>query len=409
MLILDVLLRFINTCVATLERISIKDFFDITIMSTIVFAVFVVFKKTRSLPIVFGILALGILYVFSIVFDLQLTHTIFSAFFSMFLVVIAIVFQKELKRLFEFFGRFGFSTIHAPQEETIKIIIHAVQILSKEKTGALIAFAGKENLKRHLEGGIKLNGKVSLPILLSIFNAKTPGHDGAVIIENNIIRRFAVHFPLSESRKVISKYGTRHRAAIGLSELTDALILVVSEETGRISIAHNKKLVKVGSVNGLENILEEFFQRKFPKKQGDFYIGWLKRNIFPLAFSILITLFFWVFLNFQTSMIQRKFTIPIQFGGLQNEYVVENYTPENVIVVFSGRATEFKLLNPDSLQISVDLKNMKTGRYKVYLKENQVKKPADLSIVNIEPANISVNIENLKATEQKLEKTTGSN
>ncbi len=409
MVTLNLLSHYINICIATLGRLSIKDFFDITIISVLVFAVFVVFKKTRSLPIVFGILALAILYVLSIVFDLQLTHTVFSTFFGMFLVVIAIVFQKELKRLFEFFGQIGISTIRAPHEETIKIIIHAVQVLSKEKTGALIAFAGKENLKRHLEGGIKLNGEVSLPILLSIFNSKTPGHDGAVIIENNVIRRFAVHFPLSESRKVIGKYGTRHRAAIGLSELTDALILVVSEETGRISIAHNKKLTKVDGINKLEKILEDFFQRKFPRNQGDFYIGWLKRNILPLVFSVLITLFFWVFLNFQNSMIQRKFTIPIQFEGLQNEYVVENYTPENAVVVLSGKETEFNLLKSESLQISVNLKNMKNGHYQMHLRENQIKKPANLSIVNIEPANISVDVEKLKVTEQQLDKTTGSN
>ena len=214
---------------------------DILVIGVMIYIVIRLLFEARSLSVAIGIIALALLYWLSGVFNLPLTNLTLKTFFGFLIIFIAIIFQGELRRLFSFVGFFSFQRGAPADEATIETIAQAVARLSREKVGALIVFPGKESVSRHFEKGISLGGDLSQELLLSIFSEETPGHDGALIIENNKITQFGVHLPLTQNTQNLGHFGgLRHRAAMGLSERSDAFVIVVSGETGDIDVAHNR-------------------------------------------------------------------------------------------------------------------------------------------------------------------------
>ena len=274
---------------------GVKDFFDIIIVSTLIYLAIVVFQKTKSAPIIAGIVVLFIIYSFSVFFSLKLTEKIFGSIFGFFLVITAIIFQKELRRFFEIAGIVGLRRKQAPlYEDLAKTIINTVEIFIRKKIGALIVFPGLESIDRHLEGGYYLAGKISEPLLLSIFDPSSPGHDGAVIIEGDKIKKFATHLPLAENVRAVRNFGTRHRATLGLSEVSDALIVAISEEKGTVSICRDKSFKTLQNAQELKDIIDDFFEEKFPKNKLATSKKWLKKNTPPIILSFVSALAIWL-------------------------------------------------------------------------------------------------------------------
>lgn len=276
-----------------------KDILDILIIAAFIYIFLILFIKARSLPVLIGVITLAALYGVAFFLNLSLTKMILKSFFGMFLIILAIIFQRELRRFFEFIGVLGMKKkIFVPAEDTIKMIAKTALLFAKEKTGAIIVFPGRELIDRHLEGGVLLNGKISRQLLLSLFDKTSPGHDGALIVEGDRVKKFAVHLPLSENIELTKRYGTRHRAAVGLSERTDSLSLVVSEEKGTILIVRNGEMKTVSSTEDIEKRLLSFFSEKFPGKKLHNYKIFLRKNIIPLTISFGLAMIFWLIFNY---------------------------------------------------------------------------------------------------------------
>jgi len=241
------------------SRLSLKELIDILIITFFIYFILLFIKKTKLTYIILGILILFFIYEVSVNFDFSLTKTLLKPFAEIFLIILVIIFQKELRRFLSAIGVFGFKkTILPPTEQTIKTIIQTLEYFIQHRIGALIVLPGQESLERHLEGGVTLNGEISFPLLLSIFDESSPGHDGAIIIEENLIKKFAVHLPLAENVEVVKKFGTRHRAGLGLAETSDALVIIVSQEKGNISIAHNKNLTSYNNIEEVKKLFINF-------------------------------------------------------------------------------------------------------------------------------------------------------
>jgi uncharacterized protein (TIGR00159 family) len=366
---------------------------DVLIVATLIFFLFELFKNTHSMPILFGILFLAIIYGLSIFFQLRLTQTIFNALFSIFVIILVIVFQKELRRFFGLIGVIGFKRKNlSPKDAVLRILVKTIDQLAEQRTGALFVFPGNENIDRHLDGGFVLDGKISKSLILSLFDASSPGHDGAVIIEGDQVKRFAAHLPLAESVEAARKYGTRHRAALGLSEKTDALIVVVSEEKGTITLAHNQKMITINSADELEKKLREFFDKKFPQARIHSYTKSFLNHAPMAILSFILAFCLWFFITYSTSDIQRKFAVPIQFKNLASDFVADDYNPEDIVVVLSGHDSDFKLLDPQTLKASIDLSKTTTGWHSILVKKENINYPSILSIVSIEPEVVKVHI-----------------
>ncbi|MDR9856975.1 diadenylate cyclase CdaA [Paenibacillus sp. VCA1] len=249
---------------------SIKDVIDIAIVTYIIYQVILLVRGTRAVQLLKGILVLVIIWALSTWFDLYTLRWLMNQIFNFGIFAIFIIFQPELRRALEQLGRgkiFGRSS--AEDEELNKLIgevIKAVNYLARRKIGALIVFERQTGLNEYTESGIPMQSMVSSQLLINIFIPNTPLHDGAVIVQNNQIAAAACYLPLSENPFISKELGTRHRAAIGISEVGDAVSIVVSEETGQISLAINGQVVRdIKEESLISKLYEELRPNSTPK------------------------------------------------------------------------------------------------------------------------------------------------
>lgn len=234
---------------------------DATLVSLIAYKIFTYLRGTRAVQLIKGIFVIGLLAALAWGFNLTIMKWVLQQLQVMAVVAVVVVFQPELRSMLERLGRdspFGRRLLHGQEHVRLVIseIVRAVREMSEKRIGALIAVERATGLKEYVETGTQLDALLSYPLLLQIFEPKTPLHDGAVIVRHNRILAAGCYLPLSSNKYLSKELGTRHRAAVGLSELSDALVIVVSEETGAVSVAEEGKLLRYLDPPGLEQLLE---------------------------------------------------------------------------------------------------------------------------------------------------------
>lgn len=271
-----------NQVLPFLATIKITDVIDILIVAVIIYAIIKGFRKTRAVQLIKGI---GIFLVVTYMADwLQLNMISFflGNLIQIGFIALVIIFQPELRRALEHVGRskFGkwFSTEESDFSDVVTDVCAAAESMSKSKTGALIVFEKDTVLDDLLTGGTLINADLSSELLENIFIHNTPLHDGAVIIRNSKIYKAACVLPLSSNKDLSKECGTRHRAALGISEQSDCISLVVSEETGKISVMHKGNMFRNLSAENLNLLLTKSLMPKEDvsenvKKNFDFLKG----------------------------------------------------------------------------------------------------------------------------------------
>jgi diadenylate cyclase len=242
--------------------IGFSDVVDILATALLTYYFLLLIRGTRAVPILFGLLVLVCVLSVANIFHLLVLGTVLQFVLLGTAVTLPIVFQPELRRLLEQLGRGGMLARRdagedvATLEEAIASLARAATILSSKRCGALIAIQGATGLREFVESGTRLDARLSVEMLLTIFTPQTPLHDGAAIVNGRTIEAAGCFLPLSENVVTDSQLGTRHRAAIGLSEQTDAVVLVISEQSGAISVARTGKLSReLGDEARLRNVL----------------------------------------------------------------------------------------------------------------------------------------------------------
>ncbi|MDI6785321.1 MAG: diadenylate cyclase CdaA [bacterium] len=229
-----------------IHSIRILDVIDISIVSIVIYHVFIIIRGTVAIQTLKGLFILIILFFVSSRCHLNTIYWILKNFWTIGLVAFVIVFQPEIRRALSHMGQrqLWLKGFFRREEELVQEVVKAARILVGERIGALIVFERNIGLKNYIESGIKINSRVSAELIMTIFYPGTPLHDGAIIIKEEQIAAACCFLPLSQNPDLTSVLGTRHRAAIGLSEETDALIIIISEETGFISLAMGGKLIR---------------------------------------------------------------------------------------------------------------------------------------------------------------------
>ena len=243
------------------------DFIDIILVAAIMFWIYRATRGTNAPYIISGIIMIYLMWVVVRTLNMELLSNILGQCVSVGVIALIIVFQPEIRRFLQMIGmrqkRFNFiARIFNRNDNTsvtiIAPIVQACREMSAHKTGALIVIGRQSDLRLITEGGIAIDAKISTPLLENIFFKNAPLHDGAVVIEGDRIVAAKCILPVTQS-DVPKSYGTRHRAAIGMSEISDAIILVVSEETGGISIAHGGTIHRDIAPDQLANLLQRHF------------------------------------------------------------------------------------------------------------------------------------------------------
>jgi len=251
---------FIYPLIDLVTHIKITDIIDILIIAYLTYKLYERMKETRAEQLVKGIFIIFIALRISEILNLRTFHWILSNTMTVGLMAIIVVFQPELRRILEQLGRTNImSRVNSISKEsdTINEVVQASLSLSRQKIGALIVFERKTGINEIIQTGTDLNADVSRELLINIFIPNTPLHDGAVVIRRNYIKAAACFLPLTENKNLNKDLGTRHRAALGITEKSDCLSLVVSEETGSISIAINSKLYRDLNEERLRNMLTQ--------------------------------------------------------------------------------------------------------------------------------------------------------
>ncbi|MCI7238923.1 MAG: diadenylate cyclase CdaA [Anaerococcus sp.] len=238
-------MNFLENIIASLTIIRVTDVIDIAIIAFVIYKLFSLLRNTRAEQVLKGLIFVLIFAWVADIFNLNTVSWVMNQFLTVSLVFIIVVFQPELRSALERLGRgrsiFSFDK-EDRNEKSVNELVSAMSSLSRQKIGALVVLEREVGLSDIMESGTKIDGEISSELLINIFIPNTPLHDGAVIIRENKIAAAACYLPLSPSNTISKELGTRHRAAIGISEKSDCLVVVVSEETGNISVVENGKI-----------------------------------------------------------------------------------------------------------------------------------------------------------------------
>lgn len=277
-----------NIFLTTMKGMTIRTIFDIAVVSYIFYKGYSLIRETRAEQLLKGIALIVLLIPISKWLQLTTLNLILNKTITIGVLSIVIIFQPEVRRALEHLGRSAFNEKHILLEDekimdkVITELVNAVDNLSKSKTGALIAIEQKTGLSEITASGTKLDAMVSTALLENIFVVNTPLHDGATIIRNDRILASGCVLPLSSNSDISKKLGTRHRAAMGLSESSDALVVVVSEETGTISLSVNGKLTRNYDKDRLKDILIRIMKRRMESKKltlTERVKSWIRENL----------------------------------------------------------------------------------------------------------------------------------
>ncbi len=249
---------------------TVKPTLEILILWFVFYRMLVFFEGTRAFQVLRGITYLVIAYLISQILGLDTIIWLLTKFFGLSIIAILIIFQQELRQGLARLGQGHLFSVSLGEAEIVAMIdetVDAVYKLSKKKTGCLIAIEREARLTSYSESGVSIEGKISSALLQSIFMPTTPLHDGGVIAKGDRIIAASCLFPLSDNPNFSKIVGTRHRAAVGLTEQTDAVVIMVSEETGEVSIACDGRFIPVANNERCFEILKELLVRASKKKK----------------------------------------------------------------------------------------------------------------------------------------------
>ena len=393
--------KLVSNIPSLVHEVGIAGVVDMVLVALIVYSFMVVVKRTRRSGLIFaGILITGAVYLVARKFDLKLTATILQGFFAVILVALVVIFQEDLRYFFERVALWWMERrlplyqrkrARLPSRQ-VEVLARTLADLARAHIGALVVLRGKDVIARHLVGGEEVDGLLSEPLLKSIFDPHSLGHDGAVILEGNRLDRLGAHLPLSNRLDKLPRSGTRHAAALGLSELSDALCLVVSEERGAISVARRGEIDTVGDSAELVRILEAFYRETSPPDKATPWQSFFLRDYREKVVAFGISVVLWSMLVYRSQTVHRSFEVPVAFNLLPSALEVSACNPNDVVVTLSGQRKDFGFLKPGDVKLSFDLLDAFPGPRVLPVTVRNLSFPEGLELEDIEPRQVRIEI-----------------
>jgi diadenylate cyclase len=379
-----------------LTSLRAKDMVDIAVVAILIYSLLFWFRRTRAAFVLIGMMIIGVLYLLARQFALHLTTAIFQAFFAVILIAIIIIFQEEIRRFFEQIA--SRSLIRGPDprkavltmKDETEILVKVLTDLARQQRGAIVVLRGRTPLDRHLTGGIRLDGFLSESILKSIFDPNSPGHDGAVIVLGNRIIQFGCRLPLSGNTTLTEHVGTRHTAALGLSELSDSLVLIVSEERGTISVARSGDLHVIAEPHELRQIVGAFLRGIVPAGRRSSITRLLTQNYVEKLSAVGLALLLWFLLVHEAAVEFRSITVPVDVTLESTGQTIAAVIPATVKVTVSGPRRAFYFFETHDITLTVPLAEQCDTAIIKPLLPSDFTLPPGLTVQDIAPAEITI-------------------
>ncbi|MEW6752738.1 MAG: diadenylate cyclase [Candidatus Latescibacterota bacterium] len=378
-----------------LPHITLTNVIDVAAVGLLLWALIAWSRRMHATLAVVGLVLLGLLYLAAQYLQLRMTAWIFQGFFAVLVIVVVVVFQSDLRRLFEQIGVLSLRRRPVPADRTsIAAVYRAVVRMAGARTGALVVIPGREGVERHLQGGMALDALVSEELILSIFDTHSPGHDGAVVLRGDRLDRFAAHLPLSEERARLGPAGTRHAAALGLSERTDALGVVVSEERGTICVARRGELQVLAHPRELLEALREHmaYRGATAEHQAQRRLRW-RRRLLEGALALSLAVLCWLVLIPGSDVEERTITAPVVVDNLPPGFALQSVAPGRVRVTLQGRQRDLLLAQAGRVQVVIDAALVKQDRRTFEVTSSNVRHPPNLQVVSLEPERVRLAVQ----------------
>lgn len=368
------------------------DILDILLITFVLYQLFSFFYKTRGFRILIGLSGLGIMYLLVRSWGLFLSTLLLQVFWQALIILIIIVFQPEIREVLEklnllnlFHGKKSLSS----GLSTIETIRRSVFRLARDKIGAIIVLQQEDDLKDLLRDSLPYEAKISEPVFLSIFQKNSPIHDGAILVEGDRIKTVAGYLPMTEKDNLPNHYGSRHRASLGLSEKSDALIIVVSEERGEVSIVHHGRIKPIQYPGELSDYILESFSKGRKKEKTSFQKTFSRLILahWPrkLVTFIFVLLFYLAIAGQQNY--SQNLLVPIEYKNIPAK--TELVSPPKIVKIFiKGTRKTIASLKPDEVRVELDVSLAQWGRRTFNLSEGNINLPSEIQLLYIEPSTL---------------------
>ena len=369
-----------------------QDIVDISLVSYILFRFYVLFRGTNAFRVLIGMTILWFFQQVAVSIGLIVTSWVVQGIIALGAIIIIVIFRNESRSvlqashlkaiLWDISSKAVFSTI--------EIIVQSVHDMGLRKCGALIVFPGKDDVDEVIQSGIPWKGEISKEMIQSVFWPDNPVHDGAAIVQGDRIIQVGAILPLSRRDDLPTYYGTRHRAALGLAEKTDALILAVSEERGDVVMAKDGKLTVVRQKRRLEHILRE--HRGLSSKKGRKLIKEKLMVAAAALFSVIFITGVWISLSRGGDTLQ---TFPSQVLYLNRDPSMEIVrTSVNTInLELEGSGALIKSIKPDQVQVKLDLSKSKVGPNSFTITRESISLPPGIVLKSVSPTEVEVDLD----------------
>ena len=377
----------------TLQSVRLGELADLAVTWLMVWAGITWLRTTRARLALAGFAILAAIYLLARQLGLVLTTWILQGFVAVAVLVAVVVFQQELRRLFERIAAVGLRLDVATGPDVIDTLVRTVVELIQEHRGALIVIPGREPVEGHVEGGMALDARITEPLLLSLFDPHSPGHDGAIVLSGDRATHFAVHLPLSTDQAQLGQRGTRHAAALGLAEQTDAFCIAVSEERGTVSIAVDGRFRTLDGPQHLAGEIRDFLARfgaAATERPGA--LERVRKRWREGLVAVPIAGLLWLLAVPGATYIELEREVPVSVNGIPETYELVGVEPERVRVTLSGRRRDLFLLRPDAISVRVDAILVELGRRSFPLTPANVEHPDALEVRAIEPDRVRVDL-----------------
>ena len=365
-----------------------QNWLDIVLNTYILFRLYVLFRGTNVLRV---LLTMGALLVFrQVAFSMGLiiTSWVMQGVIAVAALVIIVVFRNEISSVLKTrdLKSFLWGIPRQQLKTPVGIIVESVYELARKKIGALIVLPLSKGMESVVQEGISWQGKLSKEMLASIFWPDNPVHDGAVVIQGDRITDVGVILPLSKRTDLPSRFGTRHRAAVGLAEQTDALIIVVSEERGTITLVRNRQIYDINDSRVLEKLLIQH-------AGGETSTGDIKKRTRDLAIAAAVCLVcvtgLWLSFSRGVETLATH-DVPIEFVKSDQEMEVFSSSASSVRLLVSGSRPLIRALRPDRISVKLNIASTSPGKNALSVGRNAVSLPPGISVKSIEPSMIDV-------------------
>ncbi len=376
-----------------IPTIRIQDIADILIMTVILYQMYSWFRGTRAIQVLIGLGVVTLIYFATRFLDLYMTSWVLQELGTVLIILIIVVFQTEIRQALYRFSllRHILDSRQETQHSQFQDIAETLFRMAANRTGALIVFQGNESLQDLMTNGVIINSEISPQMLESIFYDGAPLHDGAALINNGRIEKAACHLPLSTNPAVPQHLGTRHRAALGLSERSDAVTVVISEERGEVSLVTAGSLQRMSTPTDLILKLDTLLHIKTDKpritQQQRFF-----SNMLPKASLLLGVCVFWVLITTRQGQI-TTITAPVRLHGVPDDIVLLRTLPEDVTVQIKSMSSLTPPPSKLDLTAEVDASKITEGTTALRVNHSDITAPSGMIITTVSPASIRVSAE----------------